>query len=109
MGTELRCMINTLLATSRYELSAVVPDEDGVIRARWRTAPSPSDTIHFRLSQFQEGEDVRGVVREVADYGVFISVNGDIEGIEAYAKLSRKKYRPIAARNDDSKVFSGRR
>ncbi len=27
--------------------------------------------------------------------------------IEAYAKVSLKKYRPIAARNDDTKVFSG--
>jgi hypothetical protein len=26
---------------------------------------------------------------------------------EAYAKASLKKYRPIAARNDDKKVFSG--
>ncbi len=26
---------------------------------------------------------------------------------EGYAKLSLKKYRPIAARNDDKKVFSG--
>jgi hypothetical protein len=29
--------------------------------------------------------------------------------IEAYAKLSLKKYSPIAARNDDLKVVSGRR
>ncbi len=28
---------------------------------------------------------------------------------EAYAKLSLKKYRPIAARNEDKKVFSGLR
>src|SRR5450755_266965 len=27
--------------------------------------------------------------------------------IEAYAKLSLKKYRPMAARNEDKKVFSG--
>jgi len=27
--------------------------------------------------------------------------------IEAYAKVSLKKYRPIAARNEDKKVFSG--
>ena len=29
--------------------------------------------------------------------------------MEGYAKLSLKKYSPIAARNDDLKVFSGRR
>jgi hypothetical protein len=28
--------------------------------------------------------------------------------IEGYAKLSLKKYRPIAARNEDEKVFNGR-
>ena len=33
----------------------------------------------------------------------------EIEGLEAYAKLSLKKYSPTAARNDDLKVFSGRR
>jgi hypothetical protein len=27
--------------------------------------------------------------------------------IEAYAKLSLKKYRPMAARNEGKKVFSG--
>ena len=27
--------------------------------------------------------------------------------LEAYAKLSLKKYRPMAARNEDKKVFSG--
>jgi len=27
--------------------------------------------------------------------------------LEAYAKVSLKKYRPIAARNEDKKVFSG--
>ena len=29
------------------------------------------------------------------------------EDKEAYAKLSLKKYRPIAARNEDKNVFSG--
>ena len=29
------------------------------------------------------------------------------KGKEAYAKLSLKKYRPMAARNEDKKVFSG--
>jgi hypothetical protein len=33
-------------------------------------------------------------------------IGGDIEG---YAKLSLKKYRPIAARNEDEKVFNGLR
>src|SRR6266702_510878 len=34
-------------------------------------------------------------------------MKGDV--YEGYAKLSLKKYSPIAARNDDLKVFSGRR
>jgi hypothetical protein len=29
------------------------------------------------------------------------------ERLEGYAKLSLKKYRPIAARNEDRKVFNG--
>jgi hypothetical protein len=28
--------------------------------------------------------------------------------MEGYAKLSLKKYRPVAARNEDEKVFNGR-
>jgi hypothetical protein len=31
----------------------------------------------------------------------------EFTGQEAYAKLSLKKYRPMAARNEDKKVFSG--
>jgi len=30
-----------------------------------------------------------------------------LEGDEVYAKASLKKYRPMAARNEDKKVFSG--
>jgi hypothetical protein len=32
---------------------------------------------------------------------------GAVGGMEGYAKLSLKKYRPIAARNEDRKVFNG--
>ncbi|MGH3972216.1 MAG: MazG nucleotide pyrophosphohydrolase domain-containing protein [Pseudonocardiaceae bacterium] len=35
------------------------------------------------------------------------TINARHEDNEAYAKASLKKYRPIAARNEDKKVFSG--
>ena len=40
----------------------------------------------------------------------FISVatTGVLVALESYAKPSLKKCRPIAARNEDKKVFSGR-
>jgi hypothetical protein len=38
---------------------------------------------------------------------VYYEIKGD--HLEGYAKLSLKKYSPIAARNDDLKVFRGRR
>jgi hypothetical protein len=31
----------------------------------------------------------------------------EVEDLETYAKASLKKYRPMAARNEDKKVFSG--
>jgi hypothetical protein len=36
-------------------------------------------------------------------------VTGDDQRNEGYAKLSLKKYRPIAARNENEKVFNGLR
>ncbi len=36
-------------------------------------------------------------------------LTGYVKDLEGYAKLSLKKYSPIAARNDDLKVFRGRR
>jgi len=49
------------------------------------------------------GEDDLGID------GLAIVVNGVLVSSEGYAKLSLKKYSPIAARNDDLKVFRGRR
>jgi hypothetical protein len=40
-------------------------------------------------------------------YGVTLRGDKPSADIEAYAKLSLKKYRPMAARNEDKKVFSG--
>jgi len=43
----------------------------------------------------------------MAHRGAWHLAVGHRRGIEGYAKLSLKKYRPIAARNEDRKVFSG--
>ena len=71
----------------------------------------PSNEIDHALARLR----VALLEEEVGEF-VAASENGDLVGIadaladivyEGYAKLSLKKYRPIAARNDDKKVFSG--
>lgn len=55
-------------------------------------------------SALECGYFARSVGRENTYLGEF---KPPIKTIEAYAKPSLKKYRPIAARNEDKKVFSG--
>ncbi|MFJ6894535.1 hypothetical protein [Streptomyces hokutonensis] len=42
--------------------TAVMPDDDGVVRARWRTEPTPSDRNWAFLKTLHRGETVTGKV-----------------------------------------------
>ncbi|WP_406209095.1 S1 RNA-binding domain-containing protein [Streptomyces sp. NBC_01017] len=59
--------------------TAVMPDSDGVVRARWRTEPTPSDRNWAFLKTLHRGEIVTGTVTHIASFGVtFVDIGGFI-------------------------------
>ncbi|MET8687582.1 S1 RNA-binding domain-containing protein [Streptomyces sp. NPDC004732] len=59
--------------------TAVVPDSDGVIRARWRTDPAPGDRTYAFLKTLRRGDITSGTVVHVADFGVtFVDIGGNV-------------------------------
>ncbi|MBP5872007.1 RNA-binding protein [Streptomyces sp. LBUM 1486] len=57
--------------------TAVLPDNDGVLRARWRTDPTPSDLHWALLKSLYRGKVVTGTVSGIADRGVtFVDIDG---------------------------------
>ncbi|PYC72349.1 RNA-binding protein [Streptomyces tateyamensis] len=57
--------------------TAVLPDGDGVLRARWRTEPTPSDRDWAFLKTLRRGRAVTGTVTEIASFGVtFVDLGG---------------------------------
>ncbi|MEJ8667666.1 S1 RNA-binding domain-containing protein [Streptomyces sp. MS1.AVA.1] len=56
-----------------------MPDSDGVVRARWRTEPTPSDRNWAFLKTLHRGEIVTGTVTHIASFGVtFVDIGGFI-------------------------------
>jgi small subunit ribosomal protein S1 len=80
--------------------TAVVPDSDGVVRARWRTEPTPSDRNWAYLRTLHRGETVTGTVTRIASFGVTFV---DIGGFEAMINIPELSWRPI---NHPSDVVS---
>ncbi|WP_234363519.1 S1 RNA-binding domain-containing protein [Streptomyces sp. TN58] len=57
--------------------TAVLPDSDGVLRARWRTEPTPSDRNWAFLKTLRRGQIITGTVTVIADFGVtFVDIGG---------------------------------
>ncbi|WP_405575337.1 S1 RNA-binding domain-containing protein [Streptomyces sp. NBC_01167] len=57
--------------------TAVLPDSDGVLRARWRTDPTPSDRNWAFLKTLRRGEICSVTVTEIAGFGVtFVDIGG---------------------------------
>jgi small subunit ribosomal protein S1 len=72
--------------------TAVMPDSDGVVRARWQTEPTPSDRNWAFLKTLHRGEIVTGTVTHIADFGVTFV---DIGGFEAMINIPELSWRPI--------------
>jgi len=72
--------------------TAVMPDNDGVVRARWQTEPTPSDRNWAFLKTLHQGEVVTGTVTHIADFGVTFV---DIGGFEAMINIPELSWRPI--------------
>ena len=61
-------------------MTAVLPDHDGVMRARWGNPPAPSDRRRAFLKALRPGPAVTGTVTSISDDGV---TSADIAGVTA--------------------------
>ncbi|MFE1349787.1 S1 RNA-binding domain-containing protein [Streptomyces sp. NPDC058757] len=68
----------SLAADERHPLfTAVLPDDDGVLRARWRTEATPSDRDWAFLKTLRRGQVRTGTVTATTDFGVtFVDIGG---------------------------------
>lgn len=73
-------------------LTAVLPDSDGILRARWRTEPTPSDRDWAFLKTLRRGQLVTGTVKWIADFGVTFV---DIGGFTAMINIPELSWRPF--------------
>jgi predicted RNA-binding protein with RPS1 domain len=80
--------------------TAVLPDSDGVLRARWQTEPTPSDRDWAFLKKLRRGQVVTGTVTSIASFGVTFV---DIGGFTAMINIPELSWRPI---NHPSDVVS---
>ncbi|MFI6313551.1 S1 RNA-binding domain-containing protein [Nocardia fusca] len=77
--------------------TAVLPDSDGVLRARWQTEPTPSDRDWAFLKTLRRGQVVTGTVTSIADFGgTFV----DIGGFTAMINLPELSWRPVPHPSD---------
>ncbi|GGU93294.1 small subunit ribosomal protein S1 [Streptomyces cavourensis] len=71
-------------------LTAVMPDTDGVVRARWRTEPTPGDRRWAFLRTLRRGQIVSGTVTRIPAFGVTFV---DIGGFEAMINIPELSWR----------------
>lgn len=74
--------------------TGVLPDADGVLRARWRTDPAPSDHTWAFLTTLHVGDTITGTVTGIADSG---KASVDIGGFTAAIELPELSWRPVRA------------
>ncbi|MCX5112680.1 S1 RNA-binding domain-containing protein [Streptomyces sp. NBC_00378] len=72
--------------------TAVLPDSDGTLRARWQTEPTPSDRDWAVLKTLRRGQLVTGTVTCIADFGVTFV---DIGGFTAVINIPELSWRPV--------------
>ncbi|MFI8963048.1 S1 RNA-binding domain-containing protein [Streptomyces sp. NPDC053493] len=72
--------------------TAVLPDSDGVLRARWQTEPTPSDRDWAFLKTLRRGQIVTGTVTTIASFGVTFV---DIGGFTAMINIPELSWRPF--------------
>ncbi|WP_327412041.1 alpha/beta fold hydrolase [Streptomyces sp. NBC_01233] len=74
--------------------TAVMPDGDGVVRARWRTEPTPSDRnwAFLKTRALRRGQVVTGTITHIADFCVTFV---DIGGFTAMINIPELSWHPI--------------
>ncbi|MGW3403005.1 S1 RNA-binding domain-containing protein [Streptomyces zhihengii] len=89
-GAVAACLLS-MYAEERVPLfTAVMPDEDGVVRARWGTDPTPDDRTWAFLTTLRRGQVVTGTVTRIAPFGVTFV---DVEGFEAFINIPELSWR----------------
>ncbi|MGW6742985.1 S1 RNA-binding domain-containing protein [Streptomyces sp. NPDC055025] len=99
-GAEAAALLSVYADDRAPLFTAVMPDSDGVVRARWRTEPTPSDRNWAFLKTLRRGEIVTGTVTHIASFGVTFV---DIGGFEAMINIPELSWRHI---NHPSDVVS---
>ncbi|WP_416370998.1 S1 RNA-binding domain-containing protein [Streptomyces sp. MB09-01] len=85
----------SMYADERVPLfTAVMPDGDGVVRARWRTDPTPGDRnwAFLKTRGLRRGQVVTGTVVHIADFCVTFV---DIGGFTAMINIPELSWLPI--------------
>jgi predicted RNA-binding protein with RPS1 domain len=72
--------------------TAVLPDSDGVLRARWQTEATASDRDWAFLKTLRRGQVVTGTVTTIASFGVTFV---DIGGFTAMINIPELSWRPF--------------
>ena len=81
--------------------TAVLADSDDVVRARWRTEPTPSDRDWAFLKTLRRGHVVTGTVTSIASFGV---TSVDIGGFTAMINIPELSWRHISHPSDVVRV-----
>lgn len=96
-GAEAAALLSVYADDRAPLFTAVMPDSDGVVRARWQTEPTPSDRHWAFLKTLRKGEIVTGTVTRIAGFGVTFV---DIGGFEATINVPELSWRPFHAPSD---------
>ncbi|MEU1516779.1 S1 RNA-binding domain-containing protein [Streptomyces sp. NPDC005811] len=91
-GARAAGVVSLEIDDRRPLFTAVLPDSDGVLRARWQTEPTPSDRGWAVLKTLRRGQVVTGTVTSIASFGVTFV---DIGGFTAMINIPELSWRPF--------------
>ncbi|GAA3881929.1 S1 RNA-binding domain-containing protein [Streptomyces sedi] len=100
-GARAATVLPLALDGRRPLCTAVLPDGDGVLRARWQTDATPGDRDWAFLRTLRRGQSVTGTVTDIANFGVTFV---DIGGFTAMINLPELSRRPFAHPSDVVRV-----
>ncbi|GAA1234510.1 hypothetical protein GCM10009665_25890 [Kitasatospora nipponensis] len=81
-------------------LAAVLPDDDGVVRARWRNDSTRADDRRAYLHTLRRGEIVSGVVSATPTFGVFVDFDDDLGRAAGFINIPELSWTHIDAVSD---------
>ncbi|WP_406179361.1 S1 RNA-binding domain-containing protein [Streptomyces sp. NBC_01006] len=91
-GARAAAVLSLFVDERQPLMTAVLPDEDGVLRARWQTEPTADDREWAFLTTLRRGQICTGTVVAMPDFGVTFV---DIGGFTAMVNLPEVSWRRI--------------